>query len=419
MTTSGRDALPREHGFERLRVEGALPPALRGTLYRCGPGEPGRFDHAYRHWFDGDGVVTAVRFDGGIAHGAARFVDTPGRQAESRAGAILYPTFATLPPGPAQPMPRPKPAANTSVHVVDDRLLAFYEAGAPVELDRELRTRGPIDFGVASIRDGFSAHPHRARGALYNFGLHFGETTRLTLYELRDGTARELGRIPLPGPTMVHDFAVTDRHLVFFISPLRVDVVPFLKGLVSYADSLRWRPELGTEVIVVPIDEPGRVTRFTTDAFFQWHFAGAREDATGTITIDLVRHAGFARDPASCGALVRATVDPVARTVRSEPRADVPLEFPVAAGDDVYAVAHDRLVHIDARGRTTLVGLGAGTHPSEPVLAEPWLLTLVYDATAHASHVAVLDTRHLADGPVARAWFDHHVPSTLHGTWCD
>ncbi len=413
----GFEALPREHGFEALRVEGTLPADLRGTLYRCGPGEPARFGHVFRHWFDGDGVVTAVRFDGASAHGAARYVDTPGRQAETRAGTILYPTFATLPPGPPHPMPRPKPAANTSVHIVDDRLLALYEAGPPCELDRDLVTRGPVDLGVVSMRDGFSAHPHRARGALYNFGLHLGETTRLTLYELRGGVARELSRVPLPGATMVHDFAVTDRNIVFFISPLRVDVLPFVKGLASYADSLRWRPELGTEVIVVPIDEPERVTRFTTEPFFQWHFASARDDDDGTISIDVVRYRDFALDPQSRGTLARAVVDPRARTVHTEPRADVPVEFPVAAGADVYAVARDGLVRIAATGLTTLVDLGRGTVPSEPVLAGPWLLTLVYDAATHTSHVAVLDTRRLADGPMARVWFDHHVPHTLHGTW--
>ena len=46
-----------------------------------------------------------------------------------------------------------------------------------------------------------------------------------------------------------------------------------------------------------------------------------------------------------------------------------------------------------------------------------WLLTLVHDGRADASYLAVLDAARLEDGPVARAWFDHAVPITFHGSW--
>ena len=45
------------------------------------------------------------------------------------------------------------------------------------------------------------------------------------------------------------------------------------------------------------------------------------------------------------------------------------------------------------------------------------MLTLIYDAETHTSGVSVLDAMKLADGPVATAWFDHHIPSTYHGVW--
>src|SRR5438552_2992185 len=65
--------LPRQHGFERLAVEGRLPEGLRGTLYRNGPSLFSTFGRRYTHWFDGDGALSAVRFDGdGGARGAAR-----------------------------------------------------------------------------------------------------------------------------------------------------------------------------------------------------------------------------------------------------------------------------------------------------------------------------------------------------------
>ena len=45
------------------------------------------------------------------------------------------------------------------------------------------------------------------------------------------------------------------------------------------------------------------------------------------------------------------------------------------------------------------------------------MIAHVYDAATHSTHVAVLDARRLADGPVARVYFDHALPLTFHGIW--
>src|SRR3982750_2798638 len=44
-----------------LEVEGALPAKLEGTLYRIGPARHDVYGERYRHWFDGDGMVHALR----------------------------------------------------------------------------------------------------------------------------------------------------------------------------------------------------------------------------------------------------------------------------------------------------------------------------------------------------------------------
>src|SRR5688572_32599900 len=85
-----RRSLPSEHGYLPLRVEGALPADLEGTLARIGPGNFAIGDRPYAHPFDGDGVITAVQIGGGQAAGAARLVQTPELQREQRAGKILY-----------------------------------------------------------------------------------------------------------------------------------------------------------------------------------------------------------------------------------------------------------------------------------------------------------------------------------------
>jgi all-trans-8'-apo-beta-carotenal 15,15'-oxygenase len=46
-----------------------------------------------------------------------------------------------------------------------------------------------------------------------------------------------------------------------------------------------------------------------------------------------------------------------------------------------------------------------------------WVLALVYDPASDTSNVTVLDAHDLSTGPLARAWFDHHLPPTFHGVF--
>jgi all-trans-8'-apo-beta-carotenal 15,15'-oxygenase len=87
---------------------------------------------------------------------------------------------------------------------------------------------------------------------------------------------------------------------------------------------------------------------------------------------------------------------------------------------------HDRIVEVDVEtGAIRTLVLGDGLYPGEPIFVaregagerSGWILTLVYDAHAHESHVAIIDAEHLEDGAIARAHFGHHVPFGFHGTW--
>ncbi len=446
--------LDKEHDFTPLRVEGRLPPELRGTLYRNGAGIFSQFGRRYQHWFDGDGLITAVRLDGqGGAEGAARFVDTPGRREERRRGRMLYGSFGTPSPRPIRQLvfgTRKNPA-NTSVFRYDRRLFALCEAGKPVEISPEtLATVGENDF-EAVIPQAFSAHPHYvpSRRAHYNFGVRYGKKTMLDLFELPDaGAPRRLGEIELGGASMIHDFMVTGDHLIFFVPPLRLGVLKVMLGLSSFDEALAWAPGEGTEVLIVPIDDPGRVNRFTIEPFFNNHFANAFTRGE-ELVVDLVSFKDFAgfngwvRDftrgevkgePGSC--FRRLVLSPGRRRLLGETRWDLSCEFPVAPPgsetrpyDTALVAAHstpeaaqrgmfDTLCRLDiSSGRTTHIDFGPGTFPSEPVHAGDHLISLVYDATSHTSFAAIVDGRRFEEGAVAKMHFDHHVPLTFHGTW--
>jgi len=46
-----------------------------------------------------------------------------------------------------------------------------------------------------------------------------------------------------------------------------------------------------------------------------------------------------------------------------------------------------------------------------------WGLTYVYDEDRDQTHLAILDTARWEEGPIARCYFEAHVPMTFHGTW--
>ena len=451
--------LDHSYAFQRQRVEGQLPLELQGTLVRVGPVSFGVGGQRYGHWFDGDGGVLGVRLEKGEAYAAARAVETPSIQAEREAGKVLYSNYGT----PAPSLWRRlfggvKNAANTSALAWNGRLFALVEAAQPTELSlHDLRTIGETDLGGV-LGPSFSAHPHAvgARRALYNFGVRYGAVTWLDLYELQEGgRVRQLGGLPLPGPVLVHDFIATERHLVFFLSPVRMRLMRMLLGRGSLSDNFEWRPELGTEVLVVPIDAPGRARRFQVEPFHSWHFANAFEQQ-GRIVVDYVRYPDFGSNQwlaeqlkgwastETDGRLHRATLDVRAGTLHSEAVSDRRCEFPLVSPHHaggrhryVYTAGHrgrstwrgpqDSVVKVDMdTGEEKVATFEFEHYPSEPIFVphpngkredDGWLLTQTYDAPNDRTYVAVLDARTPEAGPVARVWLEHFFPFTFHGTW--
>jgi all-trans-8'-apo-beta-carotenal 15,15'-oxygenase len=283
----------------------------------------------------------------------------------------------------------------------------------------------------------------------------------LDIYELNDsGRGRKLTEVRLAQTTMIHDFVATEKHLVFFAPPVRFNPLRLLFGIDSLDGAMHWSPELGTDVIVVPIDDPEHVSRFTIDAFFQWHFLNAYERGN-EIVVDVVRFPDFESNhwfgeliephrmrPYIAGELWRVTLDPGSRRANSEPRWAHPCEFPrVAPGVEAtrhtigwlaaYAVSTGKLVNclpnavakVEVETGRDSMWLGGGGVVSEPIFVprpvdgvahaedDGWVLALVYDPASDVSNVTVLDARDLSAGPLARAWFDHHVPATFHGAF--
>jgi all-trans-8'-apo-beta-carotenal 15,15'-oxygenase len=280
-----------EEGSWRLTVDGTLPPGLVGTCYVNGPA---RFRHGglrYGNWLDGDGYVGALRFDAAGAQFTGRFVASRKRCDELEAGQPLYRTFGTAFPGDRLLRTGLASPVNVSVYPWGGKLLAFGEQGLPWELDpATLETRGEEDFGRINPLTPFSAHPavDPRTGDLVNFGVSFAaDRPVLHLITLgADGEGRR-SRLPLPLPVSLHDFALSPRFAAFYLAPYVLDVRALLDGGATVLDSLAWRPELGTRLLVVERDSGRPVADLPVGERYCLHHVNCHEDGDHLV-VDLV-----------------------------------------------------------------------------------------------------------------------------------
>lgn len=448
-----RQNLRRSHGFEPLELEGRVPEQLRGTLFRVGPGVFERFGVEVAHPFEADGAVMAVRF-GERVEGAARVIESAGFCEEQAAGRRLYGTGAGWLRNVVGALrQRNKNTANTSAWLHDGQLHALMEGARPTRLCPDsLDVLGEQDF-EGTLRGTFSAHPHRvaALHTSFNFGVRYGREPMLDVYALPDrGAVRRLTSVTMPWSGMVHDFVATEKHLVFMVCPVRIVIWRALLGVANFEKLLAWEPERGAELIVVPIASPEQVVRIPVDPFWVWHFANAFEQGD-EIVVDLCRYADFGSlqairtgrgglaAPVSEPHYHRARIDRRAKRMSSEQRLPGRAEFPRVHPDfegsaHRFAFIHGgetssdciRVLEVET-GHTSAWQPERATALSEPIPVprgvragderDVWLLVLGYDEDRDCSFVAVLDGDDLEKGPVARAWFDHPIPMTFHGTF--
>lgn len=296
-----------------LAVDGELPAAIDGVLFRNGPGRFERGGQRYAHPFDGDGHITRIDIGPRGLRYSNRFVRTREFIAEERSGRMLYRAFGTnLPGGLAANLFRLnfKNAANTSVIWHGGRLLALWEGGPPHRLDpHTLATLGTEDFG-GQLRNPsppparwlspllpFSAHPRldAASGELFNFGLVSGKPNRLLIYRIdRNGRMAPWQAQALPRFSFIHDFAVTRRWLCFLLPHADFDLTRAALGLTTPVGSLRLDSERPMQAMLIPRDgNSARPAPIDCGGGFIFHIAHAFDRDDGALVIDAARYGRY------------------------------------------------------------------------------------------------------------------------------
>ncbi len=436
-------------------MSGQLPAALHGTLYRNGPGRNDRGALRYRHWFDGDGLMHAWSLGAGKVSHQAKFVRTPKYIAEETAGAFKYAAFGT-------PSPERLPitsadslnVANTSVMQLGDELLALWEGGSAWRLDQStLETRGPKRWSEDLEGAPFSAHPKvDPDGTVWNFGVISHRKT-LVIYKIgANGSLADSSLVELPFAPMMHDFVVTERHLVFPMPSLAYDF-DRMKAGQSFLDSHVWRPELGMPVLVVEKRDLNKRRWHQLPAGFNFHLGNAWEDSAGTISFDVAManddkvlrsfsdlmrgeyRAGS--DPSLTLVKLPASGEPVIERTRLNtefPRTDPRLVgkrykqlWSVMRSPTKTGFGFDSVLGFDLEsGKTERYDYGnhvlAEEHLFVPDPAgrgerDGWLLGTSLDTRAGVTRLSVFDARALAQGPIAQASLERALPLGFHGTF--
>ncbi|MEV7234126.1 carotenoid oxygenase family protein [Streptomyces sp. NPDC051020] len=168
-------------------------------------------------WFTGPGMLHGIRLRGGRAEWYRnRWVHTRELAGHPFIREDLTIDLAATP-------------ANTHVIRHAGMVLALCEAGLPYWVTDTLETVGPYDFG-GRLRTAMTAHSKEdpGTGELHLFGTGFAPPY-LTYHRVTaEGLLLDRRPVEVPGPTMMHDFAITEHHIVWMDLP--VVLAPALAG---------------------------------------------------------------------------------------------------------------------------------------------------------------------------------------------
>lgn len=448
-----------------LRVVGALPSWLRGTLYRNGPASWQAGATPLAHWFDGFAKLHRFGFAGdGTVSYRSRMLESEQYRVSLARGKLWRRLFAT-----EQRRSwwyklcfavHPTYGDNALVNIIPlaGGMAALTESPRVVWVDAQtLAAHGDLRFTDRLQGNNTTAHPlvDPRSGELFNLLTKYGKTTVHQFTRLAPGSRRRelVGTLPAKEPSYHHSFGLTERFIVFTEWPFVVQPLRMIFGDSTIYGSYRWKPELGTRVRLLE-RATGRVFGpFSGEPAFAFHHVNAWDDADG-VTFDIavlddhrifdellmerVRTRGFSIGPR----LVRYRIDLRRGTLARHDLGSGTFDFPViderhrcrptgvawGCGEDA---AHrdgmlNRLVRRGLRDGA-VVGESAwqapDCYPGEPVFVpgpsgrphEGVLLSVVLDGARERSFLLVLDATSMRE--LARAEAPQVVPFGFHGSF--
>ena len=444
-------------------ISGEIPKDLTGVYLRNT--ENPLFDAitGRYHPFDGDGMLHAIRFEGGRASYRNRFVKTPGLLAELEAGEALWAGILEAPALSKRDgwgaRTRMKDASSTDVIVhAGLALTTFYQCGDGHLLDPlTLEPKGVAKLDHPSFARGatLSAHPKvdEATGEL----LFFNYSTEAPYCHVgiadAAGSLSRVMPVALPGPRLPHDMAFTPTFAIVNDFPLFWDPTRLAQG--QYRP--RYHPELGSRFGLVPRDGKGPVRWFSAAPTYVLHFSNAYEEGNEVVLEGYHQGAPMQERTADDTPISmfmksldmhamkttrhRWRFDLITGETREEQLDDEVSEFPTIhngyAGKKhryVYAAVGEPgfflfsgLCRTDVlTGSKSKYAFPKGVFASEAPFCprdgatsedDGYVVTFVTNLVDDTSECQIFDARALERGPIARVRLPMRISSGTHATW--
>ncbi len=431
-------------------VSGKAPAGLTGTLYRNGPAHFRHGDAYATHWFDGDGMVQRIAIGDGKASHSGKFIDTPKRRAEMKAGRFLAPGFGSV-GDPSYPVGSSNDVnpGNISVMMSGGELLALWEAGTPYRLDPvTLETKGLKSFRDDLKGMPFLAHPKREPdGRVWSLAVN---NRSLGIYNINpDGSTKSFGMIDMGANHYMHDWAMTERKLIILCQPWiqTRNIPPFIDGFV-------WKPEEGMKYLIVDKDDLSKTRWAQGPARAFYHTGAAWEESDGTIRLDAAFYpepvlgsgggaqeirGSYSGDQATSKlTMVVIPVSGDARMIETTIAGDFPQVDPRRHGLSrkltamVTGTSNDQpggnalAVQDWSSGKAQIHDFGQHYMVEEFLFtpkgagaaeSDSWLIGTAINTRLKRSEVHVFDAAHVDAGPVAVWQAEYAWPLGFHGTW--
>ena len=447
-----------EADIHDCEVAGRVPSDLDGSFYRsC-------IDRRYPQRmpqdipYNADGAVDLFRFRNGHVDFRTRYIRTPRYLAERAARRALFGIYRNKYTNDPSVADVSMNTGNTTPLVHAGKLYCLKESSPPMLLDpHSLQTVGEYDFDGQLQAKTFTAHPKidPLSGEMIAFSYEArGELTDDLSVQFFDPQGRLTRQLWFKAPlvSMMHDFAITQRHIILPTTAMVTSLERLKQGLNHWvydrtvpawvgilprdgkAEDLRWfkgppdramlihvtnaRTEGNKVILDAPVARGNFNPQFPNldgSAFDE----EARRNTIRRWTFDLSKQG----EEAWREEILFRDVKPSSFTRIDDRYLTLPFRYSFSLLTETPNAWY-RLDHASQGVDRFIAAAGFGL--SEPQFVprrhdaaegEGYLIGVANDHAQMKSELVILDAQHLAQGPIARVKLPFRLHMQVHGCW--